>query len=180
MIPDSMRKYFILVGALYTAFSIVLLLSLRRPPRQEEAQVPAPSEAYALSEDELPPIEETAAAETEPEATVSEDQSEAPEPQEIFYDVPCYNYNKRNVMVRDGPSLSNKVIGKIKPKAHCMALYLSKDERVWTAVSYNGLLGYSSLEVLEMEWDKAAESAYSEEFFIENGLDPKGSVEPGQ
>ena len=176
MANNTRRNFFILVGIAYTVFSIILLFSIRKTNVQEPPKAAPPSEVYKVSENTEP---EKAVAEVEvPEPvvdTVSEDIVE----EEIFYDVPCLNYNKSNVMIRNGPSLKNKVIGKIRPKATAVALYLSKDERVWTAVSYNGILGYSSLDVLELEWDEAVESSYSEEFFIENGLDPKGSTAPG-
>ena len=110
-------------------------------------------------------VEEKETVESSEEAKEEETFSENLMAKEYF-DVPCYNDNRKNVMIRVAPNLSARIIGKIKPRDTAMALHIEKDIKAWEVVSYNGIKGYSNVEILAVQWEKAEKSKFTEEDLI--------------
>ena len=104
--------------------------------------------------------QEPATEETTEEAT--EEVSDNDVGEKKYYDVPVFNDNRKNVMIRKAPDIKAKIIGKIRVGDTAEAMHLEKDEREWTIVSYNGIVGYSNLPVLAVRWEEAEPSKYTD------------------
>ncbi|MCR5777164.1 MAG: hypothetical protein K6G84_07095 [Lachnospiraceae bacterium] len=132
-----------------------------------EASEAVASVEESTEEDMGNEVSENIVADADKEVTVSDDTVSSNTGEKIFYDVPLYNDNTKNVMIRTKPYIGAKIIGKIRPGDTAIAMHVEKDEREWTIVSYNGIIGYSNLPVMYVQWDKAVLSQYTDEDLTE-------------
>lgn len=121
------------------------LVEVTEPDTESMVEVPLSSEPETETLVEVPLLteEETAFAATSTEDAPSEEAS-APLPSYTF----AYVRGRRNLNIRNGPSMQARIIGKIPPGKGGVILEFANED--WALIEYRGTTGYSSLHWMEL------------------------------
>ena len=133
------------------------LVVVAEPESESMVEVPLSSEPETETLVEVPILsEEDASEETSAEESPSEEAS-APLPSYTF----AYVRGRRNLNIRNGPSMQASIIGKIPPGKGGVILEFANED--WALIEYRGTTGYSSLHWMELTPVSAEETAETEE-----------------
>ena len=155
------RNDLLLLGIVYVLFTIALLFwagsrdSVTEPQTaKSESEVQEPvvesAEPETVAEPEPEPV-------VQPEPVPEPETEPAPEPEPVVQPEPSpapylgtyLNDNRKNVMIRTGPSTRDEVIGKVPPGDTVEVVEYIEDNEDWAKVEYDGVTGYASIAYLK-------------------------------